>query len=144
TASKALPNGTGLHVRSFRLGEPHDAGHCSRNLSITRRLLDQMLTALGSELIETSAPIIGREAPLALDPAIQLKPLESRVKRAFFDAQQIVGQLLNQLRNRISMQMAPHQYLENEHVQRARQKVGLRFLGSHRQSDCRTTEFLVG
>src|SRR5882672_10528945 len=102
-----------------------------------------MFTAVGRELIETRAPVVGREAPLTLDPAIQLKPLEGRVKRAFFDAQQIVGQLLNQLRDRIPMQMAPHQYLENEHVQRARQKVGLRFLGSHRRSDYRTIEFPV-
>jgi hypothetical protein len=39
------------------------------------------------------------------------------------------------------MQMAPHQYLEDQHVERARQKVGFRFPGSHRLSDYRTTEF---
>src|SRR6202023_4438321 len=113
------------------------------DLAVTGRLLGEMFAAVGSQLIETSAPVVGREAPLALDPAIQLKPLESRIKRAFFDAQQIVGQLLNQLRDRIPMQMAPHQYLENEHVQRARQKAGLRFLGSCWRSDYRAVEFLV-
>ena len=79
-----------------------------------------MFAAVGSQLIETSAPIVGREAPLTLDPAIQLKPLKSRIKRAFFDPQQIVRQLLNQLRDRVPMKMAPHQYFENKHVQRAR------------------------
>src|SRR5271168_3213617 len=34
--------------------------------------------------------------------------------------------------------MAAHQYLEHQHVQRAGQKVGLRFLGSHRLSEYRT------
>ncbi len=101
---------------------------------VTGRLLSQMFTAVRSQLVETSPPVVGRQAPLTLDPAIQLEPLESRIKRAFFDAQQIVGQLLNQLRDRIAMQMAAHQYFENEHVQRARQKVGFRFFGSHRQS----------
>src|SRR5258708_37457459 len=77
------------------------------DLAVTGRLLGEVFAAVGSQLIETSAPLVSRAAPLALDPAIQLKALESRVKRAFFDAQQIVGQLLNQLRDRIPMQMAP-------------------------------------
>jgi len=51
------------------------------------------------------------ERPTRLDPAIQLKPLESRVKGAFFDAQQIARQLLNELRDGISVKMAAHQYL---------------------------------
>ena len=65
-----------------------------------------MFAAVGSQLIETSAAVVGRQAPLALDPAIQLQALESRVERAFFHPQQIVGQLLNQLRDGIAMQMA--------------------------------------
>src|SRR3954447_2622717 len=97
---------------SVRLSKPHNAGHRAGDLAVTGRLAGEVFAAVGSQLIETSAPVVGREAPLALDPAIQLKPLEGRIKRAFFDAQQIVGQLLNQLSDRIPMQMAPHQYLE--------------------------------
>ena len=88
-----------------------------------------MSAAVASQLIETSASVVGREAPLALDPAIQLKPLQGWLKSAFFDAQQIVGQLLNQLRDRIPM---------------AVQKIGPRLLGSHRQSDYMTTAFCDG
>ncbi|SPE25188.1 hypothetical protein SBA6_100006 [Candidatus Sulfopaludibacter sp. SbA6] len=137
-------NASTRNRRAYRSSEPHYARYRADGQTVTRGLLSQMFAAVGSELIETSAPVVGREAPLTLDPAIQLKPLESRVKRTFFDAQQIVGQLLNELRDGIPMQMAPHQYFENEHVQRAGQKVGLRFLCSHRQSDYRTTDFSSG
>src|SRR5580658_3655871 len=116
------------------LCESHNSGHRTSDLAVTRRLPIQMFTPLGSQLVEASAPVVGRKAPLALDPAIQLQPLQSRVKRAFFHSQQVVGQLLYQLSNRIAMEMASHQYFESEHVQCSRQKVGLWFLRSHRLS----------
>src|SRR5712692_3868774 len=100
-----------------------------------------MFTTVGSDLIETSAPVVGRQTPLPFDPAIEFQPLESRVERSFFHPQQIVGQLLNKLSNGITMQMAPRQSFENNHVQSDRQKIGLRFLYSHRSSDYRTNEF---
>ena len=86
-----------------------------------------MIAAVGSQVIETRAAVVGRESPLALDPAIQFQALESGVQGAFFDAQQIVGQLLNPLGDGIAMQMARPQYFEDEHVQRTRQEVGLWF-----------------
>ena len=101
---------------SVWLSKPHNPGHRAGDLAVTGRLLGEMFAAIGSQLIETSAPVVGGDAPLPLDPAIQFQPLKSRVKRAFFDAQQIVGQLLNQLRDRIPVQMAPQQYLQYEHV----------------------------
>jgi len=58
------------------------------------KIKTEVFAAAGGQLIETSAAVVGRKTPLPLDPAIQLKPLEGRVKRAFFDAQQIAGQLL--------------------------------------------------
>jgi hypothetical protein len=68
---------------------------CSENGS-GRRLLER-------DLIETSASIIGRNTPLTLYPAVQFEALESWIKRAFFNPQQIVGQLLDQLCDGIPM-----------------------------------------
>jgi hypothetical protein len=103
-----------------------------------------MFPAVRRERVEASPAITGRQTPLPFDPAIEFQPLESRVERSFFHPQQIVGQLLNQLSNGITMQMAAGQYFEDHHVQRARQKIGLRFLCSHRRTDHQTEEFRAG
>src|SRR5215472_18224303 len=79
TASKAFPTETGSHATSLRSGEPHDSGHRPGDLAVTSGLLRQVFATVGSELIETSAAIVGRQAPFALDPAPQLETLESRI-----------------------------------------------------------------
>jgi hypothetical protein len=58
--------------------------------------------------------------PLARNPSIQFETLQRRVERALLHPQQIVGQLLDQLRDRVCVQMAVHQYLEYQHVERTR------------------------
>jgi len=41
------------------------------DLAVTGRFRGEVFAAVGSQLIETrAAPVVGREAPLALDPAI--------------------------------------------------------------------------
>src|SRR5262249_34880312 len=84
---------------SVRLSNFHDAGHRAGDLGVAGRLGGEVFAAVGSQLVEASAAVVGRETPLALDPAIQFKPLESGVEGAFFDAEQVVGQLVNELRD---------------------------------------------
>src|SRR5262249_11465616 len=126
------------------LGETHDAGYRSRNFAIAGRLLRQVFTAFGSELIEPSAPVVGRHTPLTFDPTIQFKALKSGIKRTLFDPQEVVGQLLDELRKRIPMQMTSQQYFQNQHIQRPRQKIGFRSVCSHRLSDYMTDASSLG
>jgi hypothetical protein len=91
-----------------------------------------LLSPIGRQFVEASPPIIRRQAPLARNPSIQFEPLQRRIERALLHPQQIVGQLLDQLRDRVSVQMAAHQYLEYQHVERTRQQVALFFRHSHR------------
>jgi hypothetical protein len=52
--------------------------------------------------------------------------------------------LLDELPDRIPVQMTSHQYFKNQHVQSPRQKIGPRFVCSHRLSDYTTDTFLPG
>src|SRR5208282_3835179 len=94
TASKTSPTGTHSH-----LSEPHNPSDRARYPAVARRLLHQLFSPIGRQFIEASAPIIRRQAPFAGDPSIQFEPLEGGIERALLHPQEVVGQLLDQLRD---------------------------------------------
>ena len=71
-----------------------------------------------------------RDGPLGFDPALVLEAMERRVERALVDLQDVLGDLLDALRDRPAVQRVGLQRPEDEQVERARQKVGDR-VSSH-------------
>jgi hypothetical protein len=49
----------------------------------------------GGEAIEAGAPIVFAEAPLGGDPALLLHAMERGIERAFFHAEDVIGDALN-------------------------------------------------
>jgi hypothetical protein len=87
-------------------GRPHYARDGAGELAVALGLASQLLAASGCQFIEAGAAIVGRNAPFPLDPTVQLQSLQRRIERAFFNAQNVVGQLLNKLSDGIAVQMA--------------------------------------
>src|SRR5205814_9587925 len=65
------------------------------------------------DLVDSRPPIIRRDAPDTVDPAVQLQPLESGVQRALLDDELVVGRLLNELDDAVSMEVAQRQRPQN-------------------------------
>src|SRR5438034_2627778 len=101
----------------------------------------ELLTAGGRQRIEPRAAIVLRRTPLGLDPPLQQQPLQRRIERALADLQHIVGDGAQALCDPVAVLRIGGQGLQNQKVERARQKIG-RDVFSHRLSmgeDARNT-----
>src|ERR1700730_6611755 len=79
----------------------------------------QLALALGSEAVETGPPAELRAAPLGLDPAHPLQPVEGRVERPLLDVQRLGAARAQPARDAIAMQRAAGQGLQDEGVESA-------------------------
>jgi hypothetical protein len=50
-----------------------------------------LFAAAGREFVETGSPVVGRDAPFALNPAVEFEALESGIKGAFLDLEDVLG-----------------------------------------------------
>ena len=73
--------------------------------------------------VELGLPAQLGRAPLGLDPALSLHPVESRVERTLLDCQRLVGRVLEPTRNRISMTRPPRERFEDQHIEGAREQL---------------------
>ena len=70
-------------------------------------------------------------APDAVDPSVELQPLESGIQGALLDEELVIGLLLNELENAVPMEVAPRQGAQNQHVEGTGQRIVLLRLASH-------------
>ena len=87
--------------------------------------LDRQLPAAGcgeSVVLGPSAEL--RDGPLGFDPALVLEAMERRVERALVDLQDVLGDLLDAVRDRPAVHRVGLQRPQNEQVEGAGQKVG--------------------
>src|SRR5579875_1179821 len=69
---------------------------------------DSQLPATGGgDLVDSGSPVVRGNAPFALNPAIELQSLQSGVERAFLDQELVIGRLLKELHDAVSVKIAP-------------------------------------
>jgi hypothetical protein len=66
----------------------------------------EVFTAVGGEGVEAGSAVVSGESPVALDPAVEFEALEGRVERAFFNAEEVVREVLEDLGYGIAMERA--------------------------------------
>jgi hypothetical protein len=70
-------------------------------------LVDQLFAAGLSQPVEPRVAIVGRRAPLGLDPLLRLQPLQSGIERSVIDEQDVGGLFLNAYSGRMSTRATP-------------------------------------
>src|SRR5690348_14715824 len=86
-----------------------------------RRLLAQLALALLRQAVKLRLPVVFRRALLGFNPPRRLEALQCRIERALVDAQHILGNLLDALRNAPAMLRAERERLQDQQVERALQ-----------------------
>ena len=77
------------------------------------------------ERVELRLALVVALAPFGGDQALVLEPVERRIERALRDLQGVAGDLLDAEQDAVAVQRLERHRLENQHVERARQQVGL-------------------
>src|SRR5205823_13020505 len=91
-------------IATLRRTDEASASRCAHDLSDGQRKMrpvggfgGELLPPRASQRVKTRSTIVLRHAPVAFDPAAPLDPIERWVQGAFFNAQQIVCELLDPL-----------------------------------------------
>src|SRR5262245_48348884 len=67
-----------------------------------------------------------RGFPLRLQPSASLEAVKSRIERSLLDLQDIFRDLLQPLRNGVAVERRERHHLQDQHVERALEKIGFR------------------
>src|SRR5690349_2371025 len=89
------------------------------------RLLSQGAPAGRGEAVKARASIALRRPPFARDEPLVLEALQRRVERALVHLERTVGDLLDALADPPSMHGGERERLQNEHLDRAAEDIGL-------------------
>jgi len=89
----------------------------------------EVLGAYGRQGVNPNAAVGGRNGPLGFDQVFFEKALESGVKGAFFDLQQVVGGALDVLDEGVAVEGLAFEGTENHHLEGAGEEVALLGLG---------------
>ena len=84
-----------------------------------------MTNTRGCEAVNPRRPTFGRGSGLSFQPALLQHSLQRRIERALFHLEQVVGNLLDVLHQRIAMHGLQPQRLENHDLQCAGEKVAM-------------------
>src|SRR5687768_18453637 len=103
------------------------------------RFYSELTPPRGGEAVILGAAAQLRDLPLGLDPALMLETMESRVKRALIDLQDVLGNLLDALGDGPAVQNILLQRAQDQQIERAGQQVG----GSRHGVDRRHYKVLV-
>jgi hypothetical protein len=68
---------------------PEDCGDCVGDGIPAQRFAFELSPAAACQSVVLRVPVVLGDAPLRLDPALDLEPMECRVERSFLDAQDV-------------------------------------------------------
>jgi hypothetical protein len=105
-------------------GRPHHAANRPHQFGPARFLADELLLAIGRELVELGALVGLGLPPLRADPAALGQPLQRRIERAGLDLQHVGRLGADRLGNRIAVLRPPPQDPQDQHVEGAGKQVG--------------------
>src|SRR5450432_446136 len=120
---------------ALRLQEPCDGRCPARPI---RSLVLELLLARAGELVGFGAARVLRSTPLGIEPSTPFQPLQRGEERARINLEDSARYLLNAARDTEAVHGFKAECLEDEHVQRSLNDVGIRLL--HR---CSTETRLV-
>src|SRR5215475_138713 len=92
-----------------------------------RGLFVELFAPGARQLVILRLAIVFGTAPFRRDPALVFQPVQRRIERALVDVQHARGRLLYPLRDAPAMHRLQRERLQNQHVERALQEIGLRF-----------------
>ena len=78
-----------------------------------------------SESVESRTPIVLSGPPFGVDPARLLHAMKGGVQRSLFNAQCVIGDLLNARGDAVPMPRLTTERLQNEKIERPLKRVGL-------------------
>ena len=84
----------------------------------------KLFAARGGECVVAGAAIVLRRTPFGLHPAVEEQPLERGIQRTLADAQHVVGRQTQVLDDAIAMLRSADERLQDQELERARQKIG--------------------
>src|ERR1700693_4022464 len=76
-----------------------------------------MLAAQRGQPVIFRTAVVSRLAPFGVDQALQLQPVQRRIKRPLFHAQHLIGDLLDELRDTVPVHPAAREGFENQNVE---------------------------
>jgi len=112
-----------LHLLCFGCGK-HTGKTCKHPLEADNFAFE-MTKACSSEPINSRWSTLGRDPRLSIQPAFLQHSLQRRVERTLFYLEQVIGDLLDVLHQRIAMHGLQSQRLENHDLQCAGEKVAM-------------------
>src|SRR6202046_1472114 len=118
------------YLLCFRCGK-HTGKSCKHPLE-TDNFSFEMMNACSSEPINPRWPALGRGSSFDFEQAPLQHSLKRRIERALFHLQQVVGNLLDVLPQRIAMHGLQLQRLENHDLQCSGEKVAMSRVFCHR------------
>src|SRR5262249_43792164 len=90
--------------------------YCFRIALPDAGLVAQTPAPFAGKPVVLGAPVVFREPPLRLDPALFLHAVKGGVERAFLDQKSVIGLLLDALGNGIPVQRSPTHRLQDQDV----------------------------
>src|SRR5262245_33773946 len=85
----------------------------------------EALSTGGGERIELGLAVVVRRAPLAVDEALMLEPIEGGIERTLLDGERASGDLLDAQQHAVAMLRAERDGLEDQQIERAGQELRL-------------------
>src|SRR5579871_6330735 len=131
------------HLLCFDCGK-HTGKSCKHPLE-TDNLSFEVMNACSSESINPRWPALGRGSSFDFEQAPLQHPLKRRIERALFHLEQVVGNLLDVLNQRIAMHGLQLQGLEDHDLQCSGEEVAMFvFFRHHRNSMTRIAILEIG
>src|SRR5919197_91839 len=100
------------------MGLSEDAHDRSRDPAPFALLVNELLAPFARQRVEARAPVVLRRAPVGVDEAALLEPLQSRIERPVIDDEHVVGLALDGACDSLTVRGPEDERAKDEQVER--------------------------